>query len=150
MAQIPVISLWQPYASLLFTPLPTKVHETRHWPLPDRILGREVAIHAAKRPIARDLGRHVEGICAQVFGANWRATLPRGVVLGTAFTDSCKEMASDGLWNGAASPLDWACGDWTPGRFAWRLEDRRSLVTPIAMIGRQGWWTIDLDLAEAA
>jgi hypothetical protein len=47
------ISLWQPWASLLFTTPRAKLHETRHWPTSYRGL---LYIHAAKRPMrARDV-----------------------------------------------------------------------------------------------
>lgn len=41
------ISLWQPWASLMA--LREKTIETRHWPLPERLIGQRMAIHAAKR-----------------------------------------------------------------------------------------------------
>ena len=44
----PAISLWQPWASLLFVP-DGKVHETRDWKAPEKYIGRTILIHAAKK-----------------------------------------------------------------------------------------------------
>lgn len=41
------ISLWQPWASLVA--IKAKTIETRHWPAPSRMIGKRIAIHAAKR-----------------------------------------------------------------------------------------------------
>ena len=35
-------------------------------------------------------------------------------------------------------------GDWTPGRWAWQLDDVDVLPEPIPATGRQGWWTVEL------
>ena len=140
---IAVVSLWQPWASLLFADLPSgeraKVHETRSWAAPRRTWGEQLAIQAAKRKVdIFDLDPALNSLCEQLWGPGWAAKLPLGQVLGTGVLDRCWQMP-------AARPAhawDELCGDWSPGRFAWRLADARALPTPIPVIGRQGVWRI--------
>lgn len=131
------ISLWQPWASLIFTG--DKKHETRSFRPPERLIGRRIAIHAAKRfvqPVALGL----ELLCEQEFGSlqRWRE-LPRGALLGTVLlTDAYPtESIEPGV-------VDRICGDWTAGRFAWKLEQFERLPNPIPWKGRQGWFEVDL------
>jgi hypothetical protein len=55
-------------------------------------------------------------------------------------------------WNGPTENIDselpW--GDFTPGRFAWLLDDVRKLHQPIPAKGRQGLWEWDESLAVEA
>jgi activating signal cointegrator 1 len=51
----PVISLWQPWASLVA--LGVKTIETRSWPAPKSVIGQIIAIHAAKRGFLTHRGR---------------------------------------------------------------------------------------------
>ena len=132
---IRVISLWQPYASLIFSRR-LKRHETRGWKLPDRLVGERIAIHAAKKKPSRafersDLGR----LCAAEFGADWRETLPYGAIVATVTLGACYPTE-----RGPQTEADYLAGDWTPGRFAWRLDDASPLGDPVPTVGRQGWW----------
>jgi hypothetical protein len=49
-----------------------------------------------------------------------------------------------------ANEDDWACGDWSPGRFAWLLERPIKLPQPISAKGKQGWWRYDLPATPVA
>ena len=40
--------------------------------------------------------------------------------------------------------LERACGNYSPGRFAWKLNDTVNLKEPISAKGRQGLWEFDL------
>ena len=37
-----------------------------------------------------------------------------------------------------------ALGDWTPGRYAWKLENVKILPEPIQVKGKQGLWTFEM------
>lgn len=133
---IPAITLWQPWASLLFTG--HKIHETRSWEVPSRLVGRRVAIHAgATLPSERQVPAALRALAEQVFGADWRKTLPAGAVLGTCVlsgsvrTNTLRHSISDD---------DLICGIWTDGRWAWVLDDVTSLPVPVITPGAQGIW----------
>lgn len=127
------ISLWQPWASLWLSP--AKVHETRHWSTNYRGM---LAIHAAKRLVS-NCGLEVDEICCAGFGAGWRLHLPRGAFIGVldltdcVSTNQCRPIDS----------LDYACGDWSGDRFAWRRGRFWSLREPIPFKGRQGFFKVD-------
>jgi len=135
---IRVISLWQPYASLIFERR-LKRHETRHWKLPAHIVGERVAVHAAKKKPARSFEASPIGqLCARTFGADWRDELPYGAIVGTVVLGACYPTE-----RGPATEADFLAGNWDPGRFAWRLDDPHRLGDPVTVPGRQGWWHVN-------
>lgn len=131
------ISLWQPWATLIARGL--KVHETRHWPTAYR---GAVAIHAAK---TLDLAGAPEPLCRAGLGRLWWAECPSGAVVAVARLSGC-ELAD--LTD--TTRADLAAGNFTPGRYAWRLSKIRPLGEPIPLTGRQGLfnWTPPDDLAD--
>ena len=129
---IPCLSLWQPWGSLLLDGV--KFHETRSWPAPPKVIGRRFVIQAAKRKVHRlHVPVPVESVCLNQLGTRW-GELPKGVALGTALLVGCEQMPMAK----PESPVDLLCGDWTPGRYAWRFEDRIAFPEPIPLRGRQG------------
>lgn len=123
---IPAISLWQPWAS--FIAIGVKPYETRHWQPPDKYIGRRIAIHAAKRPVARyDIVWWHE-----IAGAD--APLFKGAFVCTALLESVHRTET-------VTEDDY--GDYSPGRFAWRLTEVQVIDPPIPAIGRQGFWLWD-------
>lgn len=116
------ISLWQPWASLWCSD--AKVHETRSWETRHR---GWLLVHAAKK-VVRDLPQDLDDIVASVFGEDWREALPRGGIVGRVRVIGCyptekvnsyhlslaNEQPPDDSW-----VTDHACGDFSPGRFAW-------------------------------
>ena len=60
-----------------------------------------------------------------------------GAVVGTVEIVDCVpvEKIMDKL-----TPLEMALGDYSPGRFAWVLENPVMFDTPIPARGQQGWW----------
>lgn len=97
---IPVLTLWQPWASLCVeinpaTGLPYKTIETRSWAPPEKLIGKRIALHAAARtPIAGDIGPwHVWCESGQVWWLDGRNGdpessnyfwLPQGAIIATA------------------------------------------------------------------
>lgn len=137
---VPVISLWQPFASAIF--LGRKTYETRPFRYPRKYHGERIAIHATvgftpKRFVSPEL----DVLCREMFGDNYREELPRGVILGTVKLGGCFETTSPEI---TLRDDEYPLGDYTPGRFAWRLEDVQALDRPIPAKGKQGWWKADL------
>lgn len=138
-----VLSLHQPYASLIFL---VKRHDTRGWPWPEKLMGVQVGIHATAA-IPHTLTTELDPVCCDLFGANWRQTLPRGAILGTVTPQRCGPV--EGMPPESAE--DVYAGDWTPGRFATRMGSRSRWAAPIRTKGQQGFWTITTDqLNESA
>lgn len=128
------ISLWQPWASAVVLGL--KSYETRSWSTSYR---GPIAIHAAQRPPERTLR-------LDLFDAgvrNW-GDLPLGGVIGVA--ELVAIVPTDGM-DGYLSGLELRMGDYTPGRFAWRMER----IRPIAFVpcrGYQRLWEWHLPTAQ--
>jgi hypothetical protein len=142
MSALPIISLWQPYASLVFERI--KRHETRTRPPPLKYVGGFIGIHATVsiRPL-KTVSEELHELCMDVWGCGYHYTLPRGVILGTV-------RLSGGFSTTEGQPAnndDRICGDWSPGRFAWPLSEITKFATPIPAKGFQGWWKHDLKSA---
>lgn len=137
------ISLWQPWASLLFTMPRTKIHETRHWGTAHR---GTMYIHAAKRPIREfDLDPRLEDLCIAKWGSSFRKTLPFGAIVGIVNLIDCVRTDSIAPHT---TPEDLLCGDFSPGRFAWSM----GMPTPIGpwpYKGQQRMWAISESEIEA-
>jgi hypothetical protein len=136
----PAISLWQPFASLLFAEEPfRKLHETRGFRLPPGRVGRRHAIHAsASFPAPRLISGDLHRLCVEVFGWEYRHSLPLGKIIGSVvFADSRPTEE-----RGPATDADRAAGDWSPERWSWRAEEPIKLASPFPMKGRQGWFEV--------
>jgi activating signal cointegrator 1 len=135
---VKAISLWQPWASLWLSD--NKVHETRHWTTRYRGM---LLVHAARRAID-DCEDEVHAICVKQFELNYRADLPRGALIGIVRLAIVLPTIND--WNdNAAHAADRVCGDWSPGRFAWRRDYFRMLDRPIPWRGSQGLFDVPDD-----
>lgn len=125
------ISLWQPWASLWLGP---KVHETRHWPTRYRGL---LHVHAAKRPIRRsDMSDELIALCESEFGGHFWTELPRGAVIGIVELVGCALICNTDVL--PEDKYDGICGDFTPGRYAWRRAPDPTPIGPWPYTGRQG------------
>lgn len=127
------ISLWQLWATLVA--LGVKQFETRSWPTNYR---GPLAIHAAKRPAVKselnvDVLNEIENA-----GFDRLSDLPYGCIVCTVRLAECQatEEATASLF---FHVFEYSFGDYTPGRFAWRLDN----VQPVANVparGSQGFW----------
>lgn len=137
------ISLWQPWASLYVAPW--KWHETRGWATSHRGL---TAIHAAQR-FEKDHSPALAAILRKAFGPEWYKNLPTGAIIGTVEITDCfptEESSERGI-----SETDIACGDWSPGRFAWSRKSSAVIFPkPIPYKGRQGFFNVPDDLLKEA
>jgi activating signal cointegrator 1 len=130
------LSLIQPYATLIL--LGYKLYETRSWDTKHR---GPLAIHASagKPAWARQQALSDPVICEVLerHGLTFD-TLPRGVVLGSAEVVSTHPTLS--LSDLSIEEL--AVGDYTPGRFAWRLANTIVLPEPIPCKGALSLWEL--------
>jgi len=162
------LTLTQPYATLVA--IGAKRIETRSWQTPYRGL---IAIHAGQGlgPVGGRRGLH--RLCgrepfASVLAANGYSAhlmpawgLPRGCIVAVAQLVDC--VSTDLMQYGwryakvderVAPVHTWkltgqerAFGDYTPGRYAWLLDDVRPLTTPYPYRGGQGLRCVpDLDI----
>ena len=124
-SQIPVLSLWQPWATAIALKL--KKNETRSWSTGYR---GWLGIHAAKRPMTKAESRMIDSIWLQ-------RPMPFGAVVcivrmvGCERTESVRDLVSD--------QEEW-WGDYSDGRFAWITSplDMIELAEPIPLLGHQG------------
>ncbi|KKM82316.1 hypothetical protein LCGC14_1320910 [marine sediment metagenome] len=131
------LSLTQTWASLMALGL--KKVETRSWKTHYR---GPLAIHAAKGfpRWAIELAREEPFATALVrAGIRRLDELPRGAIIATANLVDCvpTEIVS-------ISEQERAFGDYTPGRWAWFLEDVTQLALPIPWRGQLGLFTVEI------
>lgn len=150
-------STWQPHASLLAGGI--KPYETRSWPAHRNLIGKRIAIHAAKakgdlEELARyyaawsenekyrDERYHTYLKAVVDLGFKMLRDLPLGAVIGTAILDA--SIPTEQLEN--PGPF----GDFSPGRYAWRMREPILLSEPIPFIGKQGFFEVPDDLIASA
>lgn len=132
-----VISIWQPFASLIVEGC--KVFETRSWSVPKYVIGTRIGI-ASTKTILPAQKAHCEdevfrGWYAGTGLQDWKE-LPRGMLLGTVEVSSCHLMTPDFIEE--VSDEEQAYGWWDEGNFAWALTKPRKLENPIPIRGMQG------------
>lgn len=148
--RIKCISLWQPWASLMFLSEEWRKRiETRSWQTSYR---GPLVIHAAKTlkgmeliepAIARALTQ--AKLCDYDFDAyelRWH-TLPLGTLLGVVNLTGCQPTET--LEN-TITRRERAFGNYEPGRFGWITEDARALPSPVPYRGTQRIFEIDAGL----
>lgn len=128
------ITLWQPWASLVAHEL--KHFETRSWATNYR---GPLAIHAAKRPPEK-MARFEQPLL-DVGYADWNE-LPRGCVVAISSlweVQRTEDMRWEGFWKQSIREQELQFGDFSPGRYAWRLSGT-VLLDCIPARGHQGIW----------
>jgi hypothetical protein len=141
---MPMITLWQPWASLCFVIEPAwrKGLETRGYAYPAKYEGERIALHAALgNAPAEMITDELDQLATNAFGRDWRRTLPRGAVVGTVRLGGCGPSCD---FEHSLGNADRVAGIWGNGRFGWRLEEPRPLAAPVAAKGKQGWSSISL------
>lgn len=134
------LSLWQVWAELVRRGL--KLNETRSWPLPDRLIDKPLAIHAAVR-VFKLTREFPEAFCRQllddevmaqplVYGAVLCVVHPQKSIPTTTVVDSLTRRE---FLYGNYSESDIDTGK---KRYAWPLMDIRVLPKPIPLVGHQG------------
>src|SRR6202158_2991240 len=135
------ISLWQPWANLWCSK--RKVHETRHWQCRHR---GWLLVHAAKRiEKAFDPDDPLRLILGDEFGDHCARDLHTGAVIGMVNVGDCQPPETL-FGDAAASDDDRECGDFAPGRYAWKREEFRLFDQPIPYRGARGIFNVPDDL----
>ena len=136
------ITVWQPWAGALAAGIKEK--ETRSWPIK---YSGPIAIHAAMKAIqhtwsdlymsdeAREVICRRLGLPEIIDGP---AAFPMGCILATAELVDCIRITPEYI--ATLTPDELALGDYTPGRYAWKLANVKKLPEPIPAKGRQGLW----------
>ena len=142
------ITLWQPWASLVA--LRAKRYETRSWATSYR---GPLAIHAAKKPISSILPL-IDAYTKQLMEVNLIAfaesfapdagivgfdSLPLGCIVATCELRGVYPV-EDVYHRLYELPNESHFGDFSAGRFAWRLTDVVCLDKPIPARGAQRLW----------
>ena len=131
-AQMRAVTLQQPWASLVAGGY--KKIETRTWKPPTELVGRRIAVHAGKRLPGR-LPQRLEKAAAGRLGKDWRLSLPLGAVVATAELTKVEPASKPGL-----SKEELLFGDYSAGRWMWRLGDVKVVEPPLPARGYQGFW----------
>ncbi len=136
------LSLTQPWASLVA--VGEKRFETRSWPTRYRGL---LAIHAAKNfpAWARDLSLTSTPFVDALFenGVNPVWGLPQGAIVGVVELLDCLPT---GAVLDQISTRELVFGDFSPGRYAWKLGDGVRFAEPIPCRGALGLWDTPADV----
>jgi hypothetical protein len=139
------LTIWQPWASAMFTPL--KRFETRSWAPPSSLLGKRLAIHAAKQDNAAlraywdRLPQEEKNILAAIGIAGY-ADMPRGCIVGTGMLSQIHKTENI---TGFLEPWELKWGEYESGRYAWELSDLDLFKSPVKCTGRQGLFNVDLE-----
>lgn len=94
-----------------------------------------IAIHAAKKFI------HVPQLL-QLLSKKEKCDFPLGSVVTIADLTDCILM--DWEFIKSVSHTEKMCGDWSVGRWAWKLENIRAVEPPIVQRGYQGLWNWEM------
>lgn len=131
------LTLWQPWATLVA--IGAKSIETRSWGTNHR---GHLAIHAAKKPVIDALSgvaMETKNLMSTLLGqAGWHfGVLPLGSVVATCYLEDCvrAENIRDEL-----TDQERAFGDYSDGRYAWKLRLIEIINPPIFARGSQGLW----------
>lgn len=125
------LTLTQPWASLVA--IGAKGWETRSWGTSYR---GPLAIHAGGSfpAWARDFHEEMAEVYEQIAGR----PLPRGAIVATCRLVEVVRIPLTHPF--APSECEDRLGDWSPGRFAWRLEDVVPRDPPVLAKGALGLW----------
>lgn len=130
------ITVWQPWAGALAAGI--KGNETRSWATKYR---GPIAIHAAMREVFDGLALIPVPIALKIKEAlrcEWDK-MPRGAIIATAELVDCIRITPEYI--ATLTPDELALGDYTPGRYAWKLANAKLLPDPMPVKGKQGLWS---------
>ena len=138
--KLPAISVRQPWATLLAHGL--KHYETRSWRAQYE---GPLAIHASAtfHPQDRLWTLQTPEVCRLLAKCGYTNVLelPLGGVLAVGSLSGCYQTHLNAK---VISHTERILGDWSPNRWAWRLDDVRLLQAPVWVRGHQGLWRCEL------
>ena len=146
------ISIWQPWASLIAEGV--KVQETRSWAAPQHLIGKRIAIHAAKRKLTKAELRELPGMIhhdiSARYGRFWEEDVPYGAIIATAELFGVAKITGESKgWGLEGWRIDKASavtifgdiyGDYSIGRYVWGLQHITKKRDPVPERGQQGFW----------
>ena len=118
------LSLWQPWASLMADG--RKKVETRSWPPPTWLLGKELAIHATMK---------VEKSACEDFGYD-ALIIPRGCIVAVVRLIAFEKFKDTSWMDYSTEEVSY--GDFSMGRYGWKCELIEKLNPPLMVRGYQG------------
>lgn len=140
------LSVWQPWATLLV--VGDKEFETRSWSSRHR---GPLLIHASRKSagdpdefmadLHLECGADFPGVQSSPIG------FPRGAIVGFGYLTA---IVGTQFFAPKISAKEYALGDWTPGRFAWRLAQPKPFAAPIDWRATQGVFDVPDDVVRAA
>ena len=132
-AELRALTLHQPWASLVAGGY--KRIETRRWRPPPAVIGSRIAIHAGKfqAVVSGNLALAV----VDCLGPDWQQELPVGAIVATAEIRAVRNIKN---LKDVPAGREALFGDYTPGRWAWHLDNIRTLPIPMPARGYQGLW----------
>ena len=121
-APLYALSVWQPWAWLLFNGMDVL---SRSYPLPWRMNGRRVVIHACRRGSFRDWeeGKRIAEKCGITLPVP--GDLVYGAGLGTVVFSGC---------------VDCSPSYWFRGPYGWTITDPQAWLEPVKADGNLGFW----------
>lgn len=144
------ITVIQPWATLLISG--KKMYETRSWKTNYR---GEILIHAGKKDplwgisaMGKEAWERALLAIGQYGDFNRFKLFPTGAIIGKANLANCVQIGNQMAERiREQHPDEYAFGDFTPGRYAWMMEDAVLFEKPIPASGKQGLWNAP-DMAQ--
>lgn len=133
--QVKALSIIQPWASLL-------IHGAKQWETRSRRTRYRgpIAIHASKGRVV--IPAVLAEIVQEALGV-LPEDLPRGVVLGLATLSACERTEDVRL---VIKHRERRLGDFSDGRFAYRIEPLRVFFQPVPARGALGLWVWEVPI----
>jgi hypothetical protein len=128
-----VLTLWQPYGQVIAMGL--KHYETRSWATAHR---GKIAFHASQKKMTPEFAT-----LARKYNVK---NIAYGEIILVADLTDCILMTPEFIAAQSQTEID--LGIWSPGRYAWKLENVRVLKNPIKTPGHQGLWNMDIPLNQ--
>lgn len=140
------VCIWQPCASACVRG--TKRNETRNYTISPRLIGKRIAIHAAKR-WQREEREWTDNLLYWGFDLGFEGTPPLGCIVGSVLlTGFCHaealyapDFAPVEDWNDPRM-VEYQLGDYRPGLFAWMFTEPIQYEHPILWKGSLGLFQV--------
>ena len=136
------LTLYDPWATLVV--LGEKQYETRSWRTHHR--GR-LAIHVSKE---WNTELQAQGWQEPFYSAALDKAefgVATGCIIGMVILENCWPTSASLFAPWRSSEKEMAFGDFSFGRWAWKLSNPRRLAVPIPCRGRQGLWNVSPEIA---
>lgn len=141
--RLKAISLHQPYASAM--KMGWKTNETRNRPTHYR---GDLVICSAQRPLSESDRALVKRCGINVYTNEFGAALC--IVEIYACLPTTQFVTSDNTISlRQITPIDYALGDYSSGRFAWLTRNLRVLKKPVPVVGKQGFFYLPVDVSNS-